>query len=95
MSCLGNYIEYVVSSTNATLGPSSTLGDAEGSANAFNILMSAARSRSATPDKKLCGGTNKDRLKNDMIDFLVKNKLGWDPAHANSVGSAFVNSVCD
>ena len=56
--------------------------------------MSAARSRSATPDKKPGRGNN-DKLKNDMIDFLIKNKLGWDPVHANSVGSTFVNSVCD
>ena len=92
VSCLGNYVEYVVSKRPCV--------DEEGlcqsgTKNAFSILMETAKIKTAVPDKKLESGNKKNQLKNDIIDFLVKNKLGWDPAHATSIGCTFVNAVSD
>ena len=66
-----------------------------GTKNAFSILMETAKIKTAVPDKKLESGNKKNQLKNDIIDFLVINKLGWDPAHATSIGCKFVNTVSD
>ena len=92
VSLLGNYIEYVVSKTPCVDEEAS---NQSGTKNAFSILMETAKIKTAVPDKKLETGNKKNQLKNDVIDFLVKNKLGWDPAHAASIGCTFVNTVSD
>ena len=41
-----------------------------------------------TPNKKL-------ELKNDLIDFLEENKLGWTASSAQECGRLFVNTLAD
>lgn len=44
--------------------------------------------RIETPNKKL-------ELKNHLIDWLQKNKLGWDSSYAKQLGVAFVNTLAN
>ena len=41
-----------------------------------------------SPNKKL-------ELKNSIIGFLAKNKLGWSASYAEQCGKAFVNILSD
>ena len=73
VSTLGNYIEYNVRAQE-DLSPSLPVSVLP---NAFTILMQGARNRTVLPDK--WNNTNaKFKLKNDIIDWLAKNELGWE-----------------
>ena len=88
VSALGQYIEY-------SLMPLSVLREDTQStstvrSDAMAILMSGATEKSpdkwveVTPNRKL-------KLKNDVIDWLRDNKLGWEAAYAKQLGLSFVN----
>ena len=90
VSTLGNYIEYNVCAQE-DLSPSLPVSVLP---NAFTILMQGARNRTVLPDK--WNNTNaKFKLKNDIIDWLAKNELGWEVESAKRVGQMFVNTLGD
>lgn len=62
--------------------------------NAATVLMQAAKDRFSVPKKwSVCN--SKLKMKNDMIDWLVQMKLGWEPAYAQQLGTVFINTLVD
>ena len=59
---------------------------------AFEILLQGAMDKTFLPEK---WNTNNAKLslKNNIIDWLVKNKLGWQAALAKYVGLMFVSHL--
>ena len=90
VSTLGNYIEYNVRAQE-DLSPSLPVSVLP---NAFTILMQGARNRTVLPDK-WNNANAKSKLKNDIIDWLAKNELGWEVESAKRVGQMFVNTLGD
>ena len=63
---------------------------------AMAILMRGALQRSHLPDKWRMDSPNKKlKLKNDIIDWLQTNKLGWEPSYAQQLGVAFINTLAN
>lgn len=60
------------------------------------ILMRGALQRSHLPEKWRIDLPNKKlKLKNNIIDWLQTDKLGWELSYAQHLGVAFVNSLAN
>ena len=60
------------------------------------MLMQSSRSCHALPQKwKVVLPNRKLDLKNDIIDFLDKKKLGWSASYSQQCGKSFVNMLAD
>ena len=94
VSALGQYVEYLVTIT--TDEDVATTEIRNGRANAFILLMQGAQERAHLSDKWRIETPNKKlELKNHIIDWLQKNKLGWEPAYAKQLGVAFVSTLAN
>ena len=92
VSALGQYIEYSVS----TLPDRMDVDHSDARVDAVAILMRGALERSHLPNKWRIDQPNKKlKLKNDIIDWLQTNKLGWEPSYAQQLGVAFVNTLAN
>lgn len=67
---LGNFTDFVINNTPVQPSESSER------VNAFHILTIASRSLSRIP-KKVTVHNKKDKLKNDITDWLKENGVGW------------------
>ena len=101
VSTLGQYIEFTVAKPTESFPLESTIiidddSPSSGTKNAFVLLMASSRQTSSLPTKWEIRTPNKKlEMKNDVIDFLEKNKLGWDPSHVQSCGTTFINTLVD
>ena len=97
VSSLGMYIEFNIAAAcdNEGLQRQSAV-QPETPVNAFTILMSASKTKYSVPAKYDITQPNaKLKLKNDMIDWLSENKLGWENAYTETIGRTFVNSLAE
>lgn len=64
---------------------------------AFDVLMRGSRERSHLPGKwHVEAPVNKKlELKNVIIDWLEKNKLGWEASHAQQQDVGFANCLAN
>ena len=93
VSSLGQFIEYQVPQPEEMT--CSTLTDLSSPVvNATTVLLQAARDKTSLP-KKWNPSNAKLKLKNSIIDWLSRKKLGWEAALANQTGLVFVNTVGD
>ena len=91
ISALGQYVEYNVS-VPAPVEDMYT----EMRVDAMAILMRRVLQRSHLPDKWRIDLPNKKlKLKNDIINWIQTNKLGWEPSHAQQLGVASVNTLAN
>ena len=87
VSSLGLFIDFSVEGQERAASGSATV-------EAFTILLQGTKDKTFLPEK--WNTTNaKLRLKNDIIDWLAKNKLGWEAALAKHVGLTFVSTLAD
>ena len=90
ITALGQYVEYTVSVMSMNVETSSNKADA------MAILMKGTQERSNLPNKWRVDVPNqKLKLKNDIIDWLQTNKLGWEPSYSQQLGAAFVNALAN
>ena len=59
---------------------------------AFSVLLSGAHQNMSLPPK-WSASNGKLILKNTIIDWLLSNKLGWEPSMSKQLGLTFVNSL--
>ena len=87
VSTLGRFVDFSVEEQERASSGSATV-------DAFEILLQGARDKTFLPEK--WNATNaKLSLKNSIIDWLAKNKLGWEAALAKHVGLTFVSTLAD
>lgn len=85
-----SYIEFAVSQCVDASRPQEACPRTD----AFALMMQSSRlsnslpRRWQTPNRKL-------ELKNDLIEFLKRNKLGWTASYAQQCGELFVNTLAD
>ena len=73
-----------------------TEGSLDGRSDAFSLLMQKAQQKVHSPDKwRIVTPNKKLQLKNDVIDWLEKNKLGWEPSYAKHLGTTFVTTLAN
>ncbi len=90
VSSLGQYMDFAVHGAIETMPLSKPVRDAS------TVLMQSSRSCHALPQMWQVLLPNRKRdLKNDIIDFLERNKLGWSPTHAQHCGKLFVNMLAE
>lgn len=88
VSTLGQFVDF-----NVTVEAQETT-TASATVDAFTILLQGAKNKTSLPEK--WSATNgKLRMRNDVIDWLAKNKLGWEAALAKHVGVTFVSTLAD
>lgn len=93
VSSLGQYIDFAVSKAVAGETGPLLLPPAR---DAAAVLMQSSHSTCSLPKKWTIASPNKKLdLKNNIIGFLAKNKLGWSAAYAEQCGKAFVNILSD
>lgn len=91
ITALGQYVEYTVS-----VDMSMNVETSSNKADAMAILMKGTQERSNLPNKWRVDVPNqKLKLKNDIIDWLQTNKLGWEPSYSQQLGAAFVNALAN
>ena len=87
VSTLGQFVDFGIEEQERAASGSVTV-------DAFEILLQGARDKTFLPEK--WNATNaKLSLKNSIIDWLAKNKLGWEAALAKHVGLTFVSTLAD
>lgn len=59
---------------------------------AFDILLKTARDKSCLPDK-FSELNKRDKLKNDLIDWLQTSKVGWSYDQKSFLGKQFINTL--
>ena len=65
-----------------------------GNASTFAVFMTSATQRKhLLPFLPTTSANNKTKIKNDIMEFLQKNKVGWSALNANSMGVQFVNTL--
>eukprot|EP00117_Sycon_ciliatum_P025894 scpid75942/ scgid21385/ len=94
VSALGHYVDFAVTGHDRN-SDKSTTDNASAGRNAFALMMASVNATSSLPPKWTPVTSKKVVLKNDLIDFLSKNSLGWDHAHAESSGINFVGTLAD
>ena len=86
--CFGKYLKFViVSPEKAVVEPVRPLLDA------VQIMRDAQLSKYIP--KKVAEHTSKDKLRNQFIDLLEEQKLGWSNDTVESTGKKFVNVLTD
>ena len=92
VSALGQYIEFVVSqSVDASMTQEACLR-----ADAFALMMQSSRSSNALPQRwQIVTPNRKLEMKNDLLDFLERNKLGWTASYIQQCGESFVNMLAN
>ncbi len=92
VSSLGQYMDFVVSTKLAAQETETLPSTRPAVQDACSVLMESSRSCHTLPQKwQVLVPNRKLSLKNDMIDFLAKNRLGWSASHAQQCGKSFVN----
>lgn len=90
---LGQYMDFSVSGAvqnTETMPLSRPIRDAA------TVLMQSSRTCNALPQKwQVVLPNRKLDLKNDIIDFLKRNNLGWSATHAQQCGKLFVNVLAE
>ena len=93
VSSLGQYIDFAVSKLVADGTEPLQSPPAR---DAATVLMQSSRSTCCLPKEWTIVSPNKKlELKNNIIGFLAKNKLGWSASYAEQCGKAFVNILSD
>ena len=65
-----------------------------GNASAFAVLMNSATQRTHLPPfLPATSANNKTKMKNGIIEFLQKNKVGWSALNTSSMGTQFMNTL--
>ena len=97
VSYLGQYLEFSVAKPHTGVDEvPQGIPQNSGTQNAFELLMASSRQTASLPTKWEIKTPNKKlEMKNDLKDFLEKNKLGWDPAHVQQCGTTFINTVVE
>ena len=72
--------------------PSSSQTDATIKPSAFGILLRASR-RKTCLSEKIKETNEKEKLKNDLIDWLQTNGVGWSLDENNFLGKQFINTL--
>ena len=60
----------------------------------FTMLMQASKNRDFLPQQQEVRN-NKVRLRNDIIEYLKNNRVGWSNDDVGSLGSQFVDSLTE
>ena len=81
---IGKFVEFFIS-------PIAEIPTASVTSSAFDMLMAGSKRR-FLPDKSEAANKKSD-LKNDVIDWLENNKLGWSGGCIKSSSSFFVNTL--
>lgn len=90
VSCLGHFIEFVVSEPELPAPP------ARKEINPFTVMMAAQRqSRFLPPPFPEVKANKKIKLKNDILEWCKKNELGWSSDSIMSEGKSFVCNLAD
>lgn len=82
---LGNFIQFTVRKVTEGIAPERTVS-------AFDVLMKASRDRHYLPSKWK-NSNKKLELKNDIIDWLKTNGIGWSSSEKDHLGVQFVNTL--
>ena len=91
VSFLGPFVEFVVDHD-----PALEADNAEKTkTDAFKILMSAASKASFLPDKHTPVSNNKQKLFNDLIDWLASQKVGFMSSNKEGLGKNLINTLSD
>lgn len=92
--CAGIFISFFVEPKIYDSPRSGEAASTSSVTSAFQVLMANASQKDCVPDK-LNGTNGNARLYNDIIDWLVCNKLGWQKQSVPTVGKEFVTILCD
>ena len=93
-NALGIFIQFYVRSHEDSK-PQNLLGStSKDQTNAFSVLMNATKMVDHLPPA-FTGTTNKIKMKNDILDMLKRNNVGWTALNAPSLGIQFVNTVTE
>ena len=96
VSCLGQYIEFVI--TEETIPDDSSGSSSENSniVNIFTLMMATQRNNKnlppAFPENK---PNRKIQLKNDILKWLERNELGWSTDACEQQGNKFINTLTE
>ena len=90
VSSIGPYVEFQVSCLDDESGVDLTVSNAP---SAFDVLMSSQRSHKHVPERYTSSLNKKLELKNAVIDWLVKNQVGWSLPNVQTLGISFVNTL--
>ena len=85
-SVLGNFVEFRVETLDE---PSGSQSNVNLRPSAFDILLQASKSKCNLPDK-VVENNKKDKLKNDLIDWLKGNGVGWSEGERISANTALI-----
>ena len=88
-SVLGKFVEFRVETLDE---PSGSQSNVNLRPSAFDILLQASKSKCNLPNK-VVENNKKDKLKNDLIDWLKGNGVGWSEGEKNFLGPQFVNTL--
>ena len=96
VSCLGNYIQFVVEKvpvSDTIVGGKTTEKEV---VNPFTRMMSAARSRRnlSSPYAVLKPNAKLD-MKNDILKWLARNEIGWSKDACENKGRNFVDTLAN
>lgn len=97
VSCLGHYIEFVI--TEATIPDDSSGSSSDKSntvnKNLFTLMMATQRNnKNLPPPFPEIKPSQKIKLKNDILKWLERNELGWSP-DACKQGNKFINTLTE
>ena len=97
VSSVGVYVEFRVTRVCPRDGKSTISGDTDGDRSLPSVLdvVMSARTSTNLPEKYETTKNKKFEMKNAVIDWHSKNKVGWEPGSVEGSGWAFVNTVSD
>ncbi len=87
---IGPYVEFHVSRLDNQSGVVLT---ASNTPLAFDVLMSSQKLCEHVPERYTSSLNKKLELKNAVIDWLVKNQVGWSLPNVQTLGISFVNTL--
>ena len=95
VSALEQYIEFVVFQCTGTIMMQEACSH-QARADAFALMMQSSCLSNTLPQRWRIVTLNKKlELKNDLINFFERNKLGWTASYAKQCGESFVNTLED
>ena len=90
---LGIYVEFLVNPISDCVHENATQL-ANDDSDVFAMLMQASKNRDFLPQQQEVRN-NKVRLRNDIIEYLINNRVGWSNDDVGSLGSQFVDSLTE
>lgn len=85
---LGQYVEFCLAILDTAGSDSTMIQSSSAKESAFDLLIRGSREKLHLPRKWRADAPVNKKLefKNEMIDWLEKNKLGWEASHAQQQG---------